>query len=54
MRTLSESLPPIRVSAATKQRLEAIAASDDRGITYVIKLAISEFLERHPNDRLRS
>jgi predicted transcriptional regulator len=41
------TLPPVRVEADLKERLARYAASQDRGVSWVIRKAIEEYLDRH-------
>lgn len=41
------TLPPVRVDAALKARLEKYAQSQDRDVSWVIRKAITEYLDRH-------
>jgi predicted transcriptional regulator len=41
------TLPPVRVEADFKERLARYAATQDRSVSWVIKKAIEEYLERH-------
>jgi predicted transcriptional regulator len=41
------TLPPVRVDAAFKERLAKYAASEERDVSWVIRKAIKEYLDRH-------
>ena len=41
------TLPPVRVDAAFKERLAEYAASQERDVSWVIRKAIKEYLDRH-------
>jgi predicted transcriptional regulator len=41
------TLPPVRVDANFKTRLMRYAASQERDISWVIRKAIQEYLDRH-------
>lgn len=41
------TLPPVRVDAGFKERLTKYAASQDRDVSWVIRKAIQEYLDRH-------
>jgi predicted transcriptional regulator len=41
------TLPPARVEADLKERLARYAASQDRAVSWVIRKAIEEYLDRH-------
>jgi predicted transcriptional regulator len=41
------TLPPVRVTADFKERLARYAASQDRDVSWVIRKAIEEYLDRH-------
>jgi predicted transcriptional regulator len=41
------TLPPVRVEVDLKERLVRYAASQDRGVSWVIRKAIEEYLSRH-------
>jgi predicted transcriptional regulator len=41
------TLPPVRVEADFKERLTRYAATQDRDVSWVIRKAIEEYLDRH-------
>lgn len=41
------TLPPVRVDKAFKERLAAYAESQERDVSWVIRKAIKEYLDRH-------
>jgi predicted transcriptional regulator len=41
------TLPPVRVEANFKERLARYAATQDRDVSWVIRKAIEEYLDRH-------
>lgn len=41
------TLPPVRVDEAFKERLARYAASQERDVSWVIRKAIKEYLDRH-------
>jgi predicted transcriptional regulator len=41
------TLPPVRVEADFKERLVKYAERQDRSVSWVIKKAIEEYLDRH-------
>lgn len=41
------TLPPVRVDAALKERLARYAESQERDVSWVIRKAIEEYLNRH-------
>jgi predicted transcriptional regulator len=41
------TLPPVRVEADFKERLARYAATQDRDVSWVIRKAIEEYLDRH-------
>jgi predicted transcriptional regulator len=41
------ALPPVRVEADFKERLARYAEKQDRSVSWVIKKAIEEYLDRH-------
>lgn len=41
------TLPPVRVEADFKKRLVKYAEKQDRSVSWVIKKAIEEYLDRH-------
>ncbi|WP_431901573.1 CopG family ribbon-helix-helix protein [Nonomuraea sp. bgisy101] len=41
------TLPPVRVDAELKERLRRYAASQERDVSWVIRKAIEEYLNRH-------
>jgi predicted transcriptional regulator len=41
------TLPPVRVEADFKGRLARYAATQDRDVSWVIRKAIEEYLDRH-------
>jgi predicted transcriptional regulator len=41
------TLPPVRVDADFKERLIKYAESQERDVSWVIRKAIHEYLERH-------
>jgi predicted transcriptional regulator len=41
------TLPPVRVAADFKERLARHAATQDRDVSWVIRKAIEEYLDRH-------
>jgi predicted transcriptional regulator len=41
------TLPPVRVDAEFKERLTKYAESQERDISWVIRKAIQEYLDRH-------
>jgi predicted transcriptional regulator len=45
------TLPPVRVEADFKERLARYAATQDRDVSWVIRKAIEEYLDRHEEDR---
>jgi hypothetical protein len=42
-------LPPVRVPAETKDRLTRVGLRVDRSVSYLIRLAVEEFLAREEN-----
>jgi predicted transcriptional regulator len=46
------TLPPVRVDAAFKERLIRYAASQERDVSWVIRKAIKEYLEKHEEGSL--
>lgn len=46
------TLPPVRVEKAFKERLAAYAASQERDVSWVIRKAIKEYLDRHEEKSL--
>ena len=52
MAHLDSHLPSIRMNAWVVQALKFIAASDNRSLSYVVRLAVAEFLDRHPRGLL--
>jgi predicted transcriptional regulator len=46
------TLPPVRVDAAFKERLAKYAASQERDVSWVIRKAIKEYLDRHEEGSL--
>ncbi|GAA1544438.1 hypothetical protein GCM10009678_28900 [Actinomadura kijaniata] len=46
------TLPPVRVDKAFKERLTAYAASQERDVSWVIRKAIKEYLDRHEEPSL--
>jgi predicted transcriptional regulator len=50
-----EPMPPtqnysLRLDADRRNKLEDIARREDRDLSYVIRKAIDEYIERHQND----
>lgn len=45
------TLPPVRVAADFKERLISYAQSQDRDVSWVIRKAIEEYLERHEPEK---
>jgi predicted transcriptional regulator len=43
----NDTLPPVRVTADFKQRLANYAESQDRDVSWVIRKAVEEYLDRH-------
>ncbi|GGT00568.1 MULTISPECIES: CopG family ribbon-helix-helix protein [Planobispora] len=41
------TLPPVRVDAELKERLRRYAESQERDVSWVIRKAIEEYLNRH-------
>ncbi|MER6948845.1 ribbon-helix-helix domain-containing protein [Nonomuraea sp. NPDC000554] len=41
------ALPPVRVDAELKDRLRRYAESQERGVSWLIRKAIEEYLNRH-------
>jgi predicted transcriptional regulator len=41
------TLPPARVDVALKERLERYAESQERAVSWVIRKAVIEYLDRH-------
>jgi predicted transcriptional regulator len=41
------TLPPVRVDPEFKERLARYAASQERDVSWVIRKAIKEYLDRH-------
>jgi predicted transcriptional regulator len=41
------TLPPVRVEAEFKERLIRYAASQERDVSWIIRKAITEYLDRH-------
>ncbi|MGI5168197.1 CopG family ribbon-helix-helix protein [Spirillospora sp. CA-253888] len=41
------TLPPVRVDKAFKERLTAYAETQERDVSWVIRKAIKEYLDRH-------
>jgi predicted transcriptional regulator len=41
------TLPPVRVEADFKERLASYAARQDRDVSWVIRKAVEEYLDRH-------
>ncbi|MBO3750308.1 ribbon-helix-helix protein, CopG family [Streptosporangiaceae bacterium NEAU-GS5] len=41
------TLPPVRVEAALKERLARYAESQERAVSWVIRKAVEEYLNRH-------
>jgi predicted transcriptional regulator len=41
------TLPPVRVEAQFKERLTRYAKKQDREISWVIRKAVEEYLDRH-------
>jgi predicted transcriptional regulator len=46
------TLPPVRVDATFKERLARYAASQERDVSWVIRKAIEEYLNRHEEGSL--
>jgi predicted transcriptional regulator len=46
------TLPPVRVEAEFKERLARYAASQERDVSWVIRKAIEEYLNRHEEGTL--
>jgi predicted transcriptional regulator len=46
------TLPPVRVEAEFKERLVRYAASQERDVSWVIRKAIKEYLDRHEEGSL--
>jgi len=44
------TLPPVRVATGFKERLARYAATQDRDVSWVIRKAIEEYLERHEEE----
>jgi predicted transcriptional regulator len=47
MQMRDTTLPPVRVEAQFKERLISYAKRQDREISWVIRKAIEEYLDRH-------
>jgi predicted transcriptional regulator len=45
------TLPPVRVSTEFKERLARYAATQDRDVSWVVRKAIEEYLDRHEEER---
>lgn len=45
------TLPPVRVETQLKERLTAYARNQDRDISWVIRKAVEEYLDRHDNEQ---
>jgi predicted DNA-binding protein len=45
------TLPPVRVETQLKERLTAYARKQDRDISWVIRKAVEEYLDRHDNEQ---
>jgi predicted transcriptional regulator len=45
------TLPPVRVSTEFKDRLTRYATTQDRDVSWVIRKAIEEYLDKHESDR---
>ena len=52
MTTPYAQLPPLRVRPEVRAALEEIAQSDGRTLSYVVMLAVAEFLARNPDRKL--
>jgi predicted transcriptional regulator len=50
--TTRTTLQPVRVTAETRARLAAIAATEGRSESWVLLAAVQEFLAAHPNGQL--
>ncbi|GAA4096524.1 ribbon-helix-helix domain-containing protein [Actinomadura miaoliensis] len=46
------TLPAVRVDSAFKERLAKYAASQERDVSWVIRKAIKEYLDRHEEGSL--
>jgi predicted DNA-binding protein len=46
------TLPPVRVDAEFKERLIRYAASQERDVSWVIRKAIKEYLDKHEEGSL--
>ncbi|MEU4548252.1 CopG family ribbon-helix-helix protein [Nonomuraea dietziae] len=44
------TLPPVRVDAELKERLRRYAASQERDVSWVIRKAVEEYLNRHEQE----
>jgi predicted transcriptional regulator len=44
------TLPPVRVDADFKERLIKYAASQERDVSWIIRKAIQEYLDRHAKE----
>jgi len=45
------TLPPVRVAADFKDRLARHAAKQDRAVSWVIRKAVEEYLDRHEEEQ---
>jgi predicted transcriptional regulator len=45
------TLPPVRVEADFKERLARYAVTQDRDVSWVIRKAIEEYLDRHEKEK---
>jgi predicted transcriptional regulator len=41
------TLPPVRVEADFKERLISFAKTQDRDVSWVVRKAVEEYLDRH-------
>jgi predicted transcriptional regulator len=46
------TLPAVRVDQALKERLASYAESQERSVSWVIRKAIKEYLDRHEEESL--
>jgi predicted transcriptional regulator len=44
------TLPPVRVATEFKERLARYAESQDRDVSWVIRRAVEEYLDRHEEE----
>ena len=45
------TLPPVRVEADFKERLISHAKSQDRDVSWIIRKAVEEYLDRHASEK---